>query len=385
MPEMNFTRPLLAALVSAFIVISGALVFLSRELPEEAADPVLIEAVKLKFVMGSGRPQGQQMLVEDFKDGYALLSSGPVSIQAEKHRLLTVNWDPLDNEDVPKFFWRRKSDPQNVLQIPIFNPGTEVIRLWLNPDWRGEISEFGFLFPSREGSAIALGPSTLVSDNLTSHLSLVWRAWTTFEPWSMKSVNFITGGGVDPAVPLPAVLAAWFVLSLLILSLSAMLTGNPDLRNLILSSVIFFLTAWILLDLRWATNNIREIRNTWETQWPADEHQRLLDGFDGWLYGHIKRLKDDVLPDETSRILIIGYETAVPFYFLAKAKYHLAPHSSHVARQLGGAFSPTSVDYFVYIGKPGNIVRVPGWDESYERALRIVDSSEYGIVFSARK
>jgi hypothetical protein len=257
MPEMNFARPLLAALVSALIVISGTLVFLSRELPEEAADPVLIEAVKLKFVMGSGRPQGQQMLVEDFKDGYALLSSGPVSIQAEKHRLLTVNWDPLDNEDVPKFFWRRKSDPQNVLQIPIFNPGTEVIRLWLNPDWRGEISEFGFLFPSREGSAIALGPSTLDSDNLISHLRLVWRSWTTFEPWSMKSVNFITGGGVDPAVPLPAVLAAWFVLSLLILSLSAMLTGNPDLRNLILSSVIFFLTAWILLDLRWATNNIR--------------------------------------------------------------------------------------------------------------------------------
>jgi len=385
MPEMNFMRPLLAALVSGVIVISGTLAFLSRGLPEESAEPILIDAVKLKFVMGSGRPQDKQMLIEGFNDGYALLSSGPVSIQTDTHRLLTVNWDSLNKEDIPKFFWRRKSDPQNVLQTPIFNPGTEVIKMWLNPDWRGEISEFGFLFSSREGSAIALGPSTLDSDNLNSRLSLMWRAWTTFEPWTMKSVNFIMGGGVGQAVPLPAVLAAWFVLSLLILLLSAALTGNPDLRNLILSSVIFFLTAWILLDLRWTANNIREIRNTWETQWSADEHQRLLDGFDGWLYGHIKRLKDEVLPDKTSRILIIGYETAVPFYFLAKAKYHLAPHSSHVARQLGGAFSPTSVDYFVYIGKPSNLVRVPGWDPSYERALRLVDSSEYGMVFSASK
>jgi len=378
-------RALVAALISTVLTLTGALVYLSWDLPEKSGEPIIIGKSNLEFIMGSGRMQDQQILVDGFSNGYALLSSGPVNINADTHILLTVNWDALDNRSTPKFFWRKKADPKDIQQTELWNSGTEMIKLWNYPGWQGEISEFGFLFEDDNGSPVALRPSLLEPDSLAVRLRLMWNGWTAFEPWGMKSVNYLAGGEFTQSVPLPLMLAVWFVLSSLIFWVISLFAADLAPGKPILAAAIFFLIAWIMLDIRWASNNLQEIHETLKTQWHMDEEQRLLDGFDGWVFGYTKRLKEEVLPKQTSRILIVGNEESVPFYFLAKMKYHLAPNSAHVTRRFSGGYSPESVDYFIFVGNPEQSSGFTGWIRANEKVLRVVDRSKYGVVYSARK
>jgi len=321
-PERITFRLLVAALLAATVVATGTVVFLSKGLPDQAGKTLQYPATGFNFVFGSGHPAGQRMLVDEFADGYALLTSGPVSIQADAQRVLVYTWLPPKMPQEAAFFWRRSDDAQNVLRTELTVAGMGLIDLSGESGWRGEITEFGFLMAGDNGEAVEIGDTLLEPDNLTIRLRLMWNAWTSFEKWTQKSINFLYGGDKHQVVALPILVVAWLLSTLLLLWMFSRFGKNLHSTRFLMIAGMLFLLAWVLLDIRWTANNLKQIRLSIESNWQTDEQQRSGNDLDGEIFKFVQRLKSDVLDNQTARILIIGDGNAIDYY-LQRTKYHL--------------------------------------------------------------
>jgi hypothetical protein len=384
LPRKRYPSLLLAALMAVVVVAMGTVSFLSNKLPDETGETFQFGAAGFKFAFGSGGPAADLMVVKEFADGYALLSSGPVSIQADKHQVLRYTWMPPRMPQEAAFFWRQADDPQNVSRIDITVPGTQFIDLSSEARWRGEITEFGFLVAGENGQPVKIGEALLVPDSLNIRLRLTWKAWTTFEEWSQQSVNFLYGGDYRQVVALPLLVLAWLGLTLMFTWLLQRFGMSIDSRQLLMITGMLFLIAWVLLDLRWSANNIRQIRFSLDSHWQMDEQQRLSSDLDGEIYQYVQRLKSSVLGDQNVRILIIGDERAIDYYML-RAKYHLLPHSANVAGHLVDELTPESLDFIIFFGQPDSIAKVPGWNKAWQQSLVKIDSGNGGAVYRINK
>jgi len=97
----------MSATLALLVVVAAAFAFLSKGLPDQTGETLRYPATNLKFAFGSGHPAADHMLVDEFANGYALLSSGPVSIQADSQRVLSYTWLPPEVLQEAAFFWRR--------------------------------------------------------------------------------------------------------------------------------------------------------------------------------------------------------------------------------------------------------------------------------------
>ena len=371
---------LIAALLALMVVVAGAVAFLSKGLPEQAGETLRYPATDLKFAFGSGHPAADRMLVDEFANGYALLSSGPVNIQADSQRVLSYTWLPPEVLQEAAFFWRRSDDAQNVLRTEITLAGTQQIDLSTEPDWQGEISEFGFLIAGVNGQAVEIGETILIPDSLNTRIQLSWRAWTTFEEWSQQSINFLYGGDYRQVIALPMLVTAWLLITLLLLWLFTR-TGKPiSSRQLLITAGMVSLVAWVLLDIRWTTNNIRQMQLSLQMQRQADEQQRSSIDLDGEIFKYVHRLKNDILGDQPARILVLGDENAVDYYLL-RAKYHLLPHSVDVVGRFTKELTPESLDFVIFFGQAGGITKARGWKPSWQKSLVQIDQGEWGTVY----
>ena len=376
----RFSALLSASFLSLIAVAIGTIIFLSKGLPEEPASTLNFPASNFNFAFGSGNLTEDIMLVNVFANGYALLSSGPVSISADQHHVLSYTWLPPRMPQEAAFFWRRADDPQNVSRTEITVPGTQMLNLSAEPMWQGEITEFGFLIAGENGVPVRVGEASLIPDSLNIRLQLTWNAWTTFEEWSQQSINFIHGGDYRQIVALPLLVAAWLLITLLVFWLFTRFGNGIDSRQYLVTAGLVFLLAWVGLDIRWSANNLRQIQLSYHTQWQADDQQRSSIDLDGEIYQYIQRLKNSVLGDQPARILILGDENAIDYYLL-RAKYHLLPHSVNVAGRLTKELTPESLDFVIFFGQPAGMVKAPGWNAYWQQALVRVDSGEWGAVY----
>jgi hypothetical protein len=144
-----------------------------------------------------------------------------------------------------------------------------------------------------------------------------------------------------------------------------------------------FLVAWILLDIRWTANNLRQMLLSTQSMRQDEFHQQPVTGMDQDLYQYTQRLKNDVIGNKPSRILIVGNETAADYYLL-KAKYHLLPHNGLVSGRFAKMLVPESLDFVIFFGEPSTISSVPGWNSSWNDILVPVDRDEWGVVYRVR-
>ena len=378
--ERNTAKLLAAALLALIVVVAGSVAFLSKGLPERVGETLKYPATDLKFAFGSGHPDADRMFVDQFADGYALLTSGPVSIQAEEQRVLIYTWLPPELLQEAAFFWRRGDDAQNVLRTDITIAGTQQIDLNTEADWKGEITEFGFLIAGVNGKAVEIGEAILLPDSLNTRIQLSWRTWTTFEVWSQKSVNFLYGGEFRQVIALATLVTTWLLVTLLLFWLFTRTGKRISSRQLLITAGWVSLFAWVVLDIRWSANNIRQIQLSFQTQWQADEQQRSSIDLDGEVYQFMQRLKSGVLGDQPARILVLGDDSTHEYYLL-RAKYHLLPHSVDVVGRLSKKLAPESLDYVIFFGQSGGITRVRGWNPSWQKSLVAIDRGEWGVAY----
>jgi hypothetical protein len=258
-------------------------------------------------------------------------------------------------------------------------PGTRLLDLATEPGWQGEITEFGFLVAGDNGKTVEVGHAAFLPDDLGSRLQLTWQGWSTFEEWTQKSINFIYGGDYRQVLALPLLVAAWLVLALLLTGLILRFSKKADFRQLLVTAAMAFLIAWMLLDIRWSANNLRQSQFSLASLAQSDLQQRLSTGLDGDVYQVTQRLKDEVFGSEPARILILGDDNYVD-YELLRAKYHLLPHSANVSDHPGGA-APESLDFVVFFGQSIGITNLPGWDAAWQRSLVEIDRGNWGTVY----
>ena len=361
-------------------MLAATYAFIAKGLPENTSKTLEYPISDFKFAFGSGIPLSKSMRVDQFANGYALLSSGPVSIQAKQQRVLSYNWQPPHMPQEAAFFWRRSDDQQKVLRAEITVAGNYQIDLSTEPDWRGEITEFGFLLAGVNGEVIEVGDVSLMPDSLITRLQLTWSAWAAFEEWSQQSINFMHGGDYRQLVALPLLVFAWLLATLVLYWLITGARNRVGPIRLQTTAGMLFLLAWLLLDVRWTTNNIRQMQASLQSQWLTDDQQRSNNTLDGDLFQYIQSLKSDVLGKEPARILIIGDENAVDYY-LFRAKYHLLPHSVNVATAFAKGQAPASLDYVIFFGQAENIVKVPGWRKAWRKSLMKINHGEWGVVY----
>lgn len=378
----QLTTLLTASLLAAIIIISGTLLVLSEGLPDQTGEILFYPATEFKFGFGSGQSEDERMLVDEFANGYALLTSGAVNINANAHRVLSYSWQPPKIPQEAAFFWRRSDDTRNVHRTDISLPGNQLIELSTDPNWHGEIIEFGFLLAGVNGEAVEIGLTSLIPDNLTTRTLLAWHAWTTFEEWSQQSINFLHGGSSSQVIALPLLVAAWLLTTLLLIWLFSGFGKHTGSRKFFITCGLVFLFAWVALDIRWAANNLRQVQLSFHTKWQADDQQRSAMDLDGQIYQYAQRLKNSVLGDQNTRILILGDENAVDYYLL-RAKYHLLPHSVDVAAHFSKKLTPESIDYVLFFGQANGIAKVRGWNSAWQQSLTRVDQTEWGVVYRA--
>jgi len=365
-------------LLQLLLILIGLLAYLAIDLPDSETEPLNYPATDFNFAFGSGHADQSHMLVDTFANGYALLSSGPVSIQAGNHPVLEYEWLPPRPEQEAAFFWRQKGQPNDVIRTEITSSGTQLIDLSTEADWNGEIIEFGFLVAGEQSDTVAVGPATLRADSLVSRLQLMWQAWTTFEQRSQQSINFLQGGDHRQVVALPLIIIAWLLSGLLVMRI--WLRKEPSINRKQTMLVVFclqLLAGWMLLDIRWISNNYRQASLI---QWQADDDRRLSNDLDGEIYQYVQRLKSDVLGDMPARILIIGDENAIDYYLL-RAKYHLLPHSVDVISSFNKQLSPATIDYVIYFGQSGGIANARGKTRLWLDSMIEIDESPLGQVF----
>lgn len=371
---------IIAAILSVGTVVTGTIFFLSKNLPEEPGETLHYPATDFNFAFGSGTPSKGIMHVNEFANGYALITSGPVRIQAEEQRVLRYTWLPPGIDREAAFFWRIADDSQNVLRTEITVPGTQLIDLSAEPGWQGEITEVGLLVAGESGEQVEVGEISLIPDSLRVRLQLTWRAWAAFEEKSQKSVNFLHGGDYRQVVALPLLVAVWLCFTILFLWLLQRFGTRIGARQFLMSAIMLFLIAWILLDIRWASNNLRQARLSIDSQRQGDEQQFLSSDLDGEVYQYVQRLKATVLGNQNARILIIGDENAIDYYLL-RAKYHLLPHSVNVTDRFVKDLAPESLDFVIFFGQPASITKVSGWNKAWQQSLVKVDSGNWGTVY----
>lgn len=373
---------LVSVLLATIFVTLGTVLFLSKALPGKETEALHYPANGFGFAFGSGKPAGEIMRVQQFSDGYALLTKGPVSIQAEEYRVLAFAWQPFQLPEEAAFFWRRADDPENVSRTEITASGAQLIDLSTIPQWSGEIIEFGFLLAGEYGKPVEVGAVSLIPDSLGMRLRLSWKAWTSFEAWSQQSINFLNGGDYRPVVAFPLVVATWLALSLLFIWAFQFFRSELYPGKLPMMATLFFVLAWMLLDIRWAVNNLEQIRLSLATQWQSSEHQRLESGLDGEVYQYVQRLKASVLGAQKARILIIGDKDGA--YYQLRAKYHLLPHSAHVVSRFPNNLKPENIDFVMFFGDPASIAKVQGWNPSWQHSLTLADRGAWGAVYRVR-
>lgn len=380
----RFSTIMMVGLLAALMVAIGTIVFLSKGLPEEATGPFHYPATEFKFAFGAGEPSANMMQVNQFANGYALLSSGPVDINAEQHRVLAYTWLPSGPPGEAAFFWRRAGDTQNIVRTDITVPGSQMLDLSAEPGWQGQITEFGYLVSSKNDETVMIGESILIPDGLRTRLDLTWRAWTYFEEWSQQSINFLYGGNHRQVAPLPLLIGAWLLLTLVLLRLAFRFSKNYDPQQFLIIGGMLFMIAWILLDLRWAVNNWKQTQRSLTNLSQTGMQQQAVNELDADIWKYIQRLKMTVLGEEKARILLLGDDTAIDYYLL-KAKYHLLPHSVNVAGRLTYELSPESIDFIIFFGQPENLVRIRGWSARWRDSLIRIDSGEFGLVFRTQQ
>ena len=148
------------------------------------------------------------------------------------------------------------------------------------------------------------------------------REWLAFESWHGTSINTVTGGADLQDLPLPLLLAA--AVALATLAVAALRRIAPSAIAIptfgALAAVV--LAAWLLLDLRWTWNLVRQVDATTERFGGKSWVDKRLAVEDGPLFAFVQKAKE-AMGTSPARV-VVGAES---HYLRGRAAYHLYPHN----------------------------------------------------------
>ena len=146
--------------------------------------------------------------------------------------------------------------------------------------------------------------------------------WLAFEPWNGASINTLTGGARAQELPLPALLAA--IAGIAALAYVGLARWKPVRFRPMLGPAVAaaFLVAWLLVDLRWQWNLVRQARSTHAQYSGKSWEERHLAAEDAPVFSFIENVRAK-LPAPPARVFMV----ADAHYFRGRGAYYLYPYN----------------------------------------------------------
>jgi hypothetical protein len=380
--SIKWPRILVAAALSAVAVTVGLAILIWKELPRQAPEPLTFAPSQLQFAMGEGSEDGRELRITGYSNGFALVSSGPVRIDADSLSLLHYSAHAGEGAESPAFFWRRAGLPGDVVRLDV-PPGEGSVDLSTAAGWSGEVTEVGFLFAEPGQGTARLGSFLLEAPTVVSSLQTAASGWFRFEPWSQRAINFLYGGARKQSYPLPLLLAAWMLLAVALVWLHSRLSEASWATSIILLSM----AAWMVLDVRWTANSYQMASATVARFGGLSAQKRQQRAMDGPLYKYIEGIKIQSLGAQPVRLVVVGDLEGNANLIVKRARYHLLPHNARITSRLTKDYLDSEFDYVLFIDHFSGLsmeeisVRLP-LDEEWRTRLRGISRHELGILFS---
>ncbi len=316
--------PMLIAAAIALLMIAGLSVVTlwsasSQQVP--GADPRPVTLTHFRFIMGGGQLLQDSLQISQYTHGRAIISNQQQLTDISSYRYLSFNLSSAKpNEDLPLFFWRM-ADTGQLHTAPLEENMLDHLDLGRHRQWRGRISEYGFMFDVSDGQSWQLSELIFYPDTLAQALKSILSDWSELEVWAQHSVNYINGGAANARWFLGILVAGWVFISLMLYWLLLRITGQP-LAGKRVAAIL--LLGWMLLDARWLYNLLQQMQVTSAVYAGKTLDQQYQSGLDADYHAYFQRLIDQVLPAEPQIMYVLDNDTD---YYRAKVPWLLAPHN----------------------------------------------------------
>jgi hypothetical protein len=315
-------RMLFAIFLGLAVAALGLIGFLGVKYPAGQGEPIIFNAKDLQIVVGNGVLQNDVGVINRFENNIAIASSGPISLDSNSLQFLEVETGGANQKD-PTFFWRKLGEPDNVHRVKLSSSGRQLAYLTNLENWQGRISEIGLLFYDDGGKTVHLRSLTLKPQSTAINLKKIWRDWTQFEPWSLKSVNWIASGSKTPIVSLPM-----FVASILLATIAALLILNSSVSSTVAAVFFSMVVAWTVVDFRWTVNGVRQSNQTLDN-YKGNPDLEHLHGLGDLAIASLVAQAKSVMQAPDAGVLVLATKPEMKFQ-VYRAKYHLLPNPAVV-------------------------------------------------------
>lgn len=237
-----------------------------------------------------------------------------------------IAWDVGDIAETESaaILWRNDYEPGRVFTQPLIVEGGRLLAVSLaqHPNWIGKISGLALIVRGAFPRAIQIRGATAKPMSAFDVMSDRAREWLDFEGWNGTSINTISGGADVQELPLPFLLGGIVALAAVVYLALARWRQRygGHLRLVVLAAL--FMTAWIILDVRFQWNLFRQVDITGMQYAGKSWRDRHLAAEDGPLFAFIEKVREK-LPPPPARILM----AADAHYFRDRGAYHLYPYN----------------------------------------------------------
>ena len=290
----------------------------------------------LLIAKGQARIVGDEVAVAPADASGLVVVSLKTSLRSADYA--AIEWiaiDVPDHMDV-SLLWRSDTKPEHLYSAPLTIVSGRLLPTVTKDreGWLGTIQGLALAMKGPVSEPVRIRGVVAKASSARGVLRERVREWFAFESWTGTSINTVTGGADLQDLPLPLLLACAVAVAALVVV--AIRRFRPSLlpASAFASIVALALFAWLLLDLRWTANLVRQVDATAERFAGKSALDKRLAVEDGPLFAFVQKAKD-AMPDTPVRVFV----AADSDYFRGRAAYHLYPHNAFFLAR-GNAMPP---------------------------------------------
>lgn len=314
--------------------------------------PLALDGADFSVVMASkvGEQAGRPV-IEAFRQGQGVFALQQ-NLDVQGRPVVRLDMQGVRANMRLLLMWRTAADPAQEYAARLFRneDGVSWHDLGDAEGWEGTLTDLAVVALGRAGDRpLALRSVTLQPSRPTTQFASLWTAWTTYQPWTQSSINYLrheVADGSRSPLPLVALCCGVAILfSGLLLRLASRFStrstaeltrGFPWRWGWLQSAVVVVLVGWLFLDGLWLQQLLSANRSAWERFSGKSMDERLLADWDGAVYRLAQHLKASILPQERQHILLLeeGVVRAHREPHPLRLRYHLLPEH-HITAIVG--------------------------------------------------
>lgn len=321
--------------------------------------------------------------------GEAFASSSTLNVPAARYATLAWFIDGLREPADVRFVWATADAPRTLREVALSAPPAGLVDLRALPEWQGVIAGVGIMVHGQPAQPVTLHKLEFrpPAPGAGALLAQVWREWSTFAGWSTRSINFVLGS-VPRALFPPALAAAlWVGLSGLLYAGLSRIRRRPWTLT---PFAVFFLSGWLLLDVRWQADLWRQLQSTYRDYAGKPGEGKSLEKEDEKVLQFIAGVKQK-LPARPVRIWLINADpVGATNYVRSRAHYRLLPHNVHSFFSTPPPRENTrSGDYLLVLNPITGIrydpaARVLRWGNGNSLPVELIYAAPPGVLLKVR-